>query len=466
MIRAKARFRCRPSAVDRKSTTYCEEDSSAKPAEPKTPELSPERKSKFRSYVTGISAVKVGIESLNLAVPILLLTQFHAAVAISALYLAAELAGLFSGVVGGVLVDKLGAGKVMALSAGIQFGSVALIPLALAAAGPLSLPAVFALFIINSMVGEVFEVARRAALPQIVGKDEGLLRKHNGKLYMWREMAATAGVFGAGWVVKALGPVGAIWLHPIFYAVAAFTFLRLWKSRRDDAKAAANPAPAKDAETKKAGVKGWASDLIRGAKIVFSTPKLRVIMGINIPVYMVHKLFHTVVAVVYAAKVLANPALAAVLLGVWNLGELAGAWYVERKGADSRIKTWLKIAAAASSMAWGLWLFPTAPVAIAISFVLALGMIVNELSIASYMQAAVPEKDLGSVTGFVYSFGRAVSMLGLLAAGWAFDKFNPATSSLAIAVLFSVAALVYVFGARYFRHDETKAGAPTNSPED
>ena len=46
----------------------------------------------------------------------------------------------------------------------------------------------------NGAVGEVFDVARKAAVPQIVGRDEGVLREHNGKLYVWREIAAAAGV--------------------------------------------------------------------------------------------------------------------------------------------------------------------------------------------------------------------------------------------------------------------------------
>ena len=116
-------------------------------------------------FSAGIAAVKVGIESLNLAIPILLLSQAHAAAAIGALYTAAELVGLVSGMAAGPLVDRWGPKKTMALTVLAQAASIAAVPLSLAAWGAAALPAVFALFVLNGAVGEVFDVARKAAVP-------------------------------------------------------------------------------------------------------------------------------------------------------------------------------------------------------------------------------------------------------------------------------------------------------------
>ena len=65
---------------------------------------------------------------------------------------------------------------------------------------------------------------------------------------------------------------------------------------------------------------------------------------------------------------------AAVLLGAWNLGELAGAWYLERRGPQSKISNWLRFAAGASLSSWLLWLAPTPFIAAPVCFLMAAAM--------------------------------------------------------------------------------------------
>ncbi|MEK7744913.1 MAG: hypothetical protein AAB578_11045, partial [Elusimicrobiota bacterium] len=119
----------------------------AAPAAQETPAPAPEGPSSrarkdFAVFSAGIAAVKVGIESLNLAIPILLLSQAHAAAAIGALYTAAELVGLVSGMAAGPLVDRWGPKKTMILTVLAQAGAIAAVPLSLAAWGAAALPAV------------------------------------------------------------------------------------------------------------------------------------------------------------------------------------------------------------------------------------------------------------------------------------------------------------------------------------
>jgi len=407
------------------------------------PELTPGQKTKFRFYAGGVAAVKVAIETLNLAVPLLMLAQAQAAVAIGALYLSAEVAGLFANFIGGALVDKVGAGRTMVLTGFLQAAAIALLPAALVMGGPLAMPAVYALFVLNGVAGEVFDVARRAAMPMIVGKDEGVLRKYNGGLYVWREIAATTGVFAAGWLLKGVGAMATIWVHPAFALAAALAMLKLWKLRPSEEPA---PRPARKASSLKDGLR----DMIEGARIVLRDSNLRTIVLINMPLAVVHKVFHTLIAVIYAAKVLGDPAMAAILIGAWNLGELAGAWILERWGKESRMSSWLRLAAAASLSMWLYWLFPAVWVAVPVSFLIAMAMIGNELGTASYLQAQVPEKSLGAATGFVYGFARAMTMLSLLGCGWLFDALGPMNGILAMAVLFTLIAPVYFFSSRRF----------------
>ena len=393
------------------------------PAPEPVPELTPEQKGKFRFYSGAVAGVKVGIEALNLAVPLLLLNTLHAAMAVSTLYLAAEVASIFAGLVGGALVDRIGARRAMVINGFVQAAAIIGVPIAIASGGTLALPIVYALFMLNGVASELFDVARRAALPQIVGQNEGLLRKYNGSLYVWREIAATAGVFGAGWLAAA--------------------------------------PTEKPAGGMKSSLKGWWSDIVRGTKYVLAEKKLRTIVLVNIPLNALHKIFHTLVAVIYASQVLHNPAMAAVMLGAWNIGELAGAFYLERRGPQSKLSNWLRLAGVASLAVWGWWLLPTAWAGVAISFLLAAAMIGNELGTASYMQATVPAKELGAVSGFIYAFARAVGILALLASGFAWDALGPMGGFLALAVIFTVAAPIYLLASRKFAGDKIDhAGAP------
>ncbi|MFA5139196.1 MAG: MFS transporter [Elusimicrobiota bacterium] len=402
-------------------------------------------KTDFRLYGFGVSAVKTGLDALNLAVPLLLLDAFHAAMAVSALYLTAELARLVSGMLFGTAIDRLGPGKSMALFVGLQIAATTSLPFILAASGAWVMPAVYAVFILNGIGYELFDVARRAALPQIVGKDEGTLRQYNGKLYVWRELAATAGVFGAGYVVQTLGAMRTLWIHPVFCFAAVLGLMKLWGLRaKDDGQ----PAPPRESWRK--SLREWWQDTLGGMKTTFANPQLRALVLINIPLTAVHKLFHTVVAVVYATQVLGNPAYAAVLVGAWNVGELAGAYYLNKRGDNSRFSSWLKLAAAASLSMWAFWLTPSIWLAVPVSLLIAAAMIGNELGTVAYMQSAVPEKDLGSVTGFVYGFSRAISMLSLLGVGWAFDALTASGGFLVLAVLFTLLAPIYLLTARSF----------------
>ncbi|HBT62626.1 MAG TPA: hypothetical protein DEB40_12865, partial [Elusimicrobia bacterium] len=315
-----------------------------------------------------------------------------------------------------------------------------------------AMPMVFGAFALNGVGYELFDVARRAALPQIVGKDEGVLRAQNGRLYVWREIAATAGVFGAGWVVKTLGAVNTAWAHPAFCFVAALAMLRLWNLRPQ-----ANPGQPTALE--RMTPRAWRANLLDGMRRVLKDSKLRSLVLINIPLTAVHKLFHTVVAVVYAAQVLHNPAFAAVMVGAWNLGELAGAFYLDRRGKKSHFSNWLRLAAAASLAMWTFYLIPAAWAAVAASFLIAAAMIGNELGAASYMQSKVPEKNLGSVTGFVYGLSRAVGMLALLGAGWSFDALAAQGGFLVLALIFTVLAPVYLLTAKRFASDHISSDA-------
>jgi MFS family permease len=426
------------------------ETAASEPAAP-MPEVPAPARRGFLLYAGGISTVKVGIEALNLVVPTMLLAQFGAATLVGALFLSAQLAAMVAGWIAGPLVDRFSLAKVLAATAVLQITAIGAIPLAFAFGVSLGLPVIFALFTVNGFLGGAFDIARRAALPQILGRDERVLNAHNAKIYITRELAAMAGIFGTGLLLEKLGYLATLGIHPAAYIIAALLFVRL-AFRRD----AAAPAPAKPEagpSGKPGGFLAALKGFTRGARLVWSNPDLRRAALLNVPVITLHNLFHQMLAVVYAAKVLGSPASAAILLGAWNLGEFAAALLLRRQAARRKENAksgpaWLRYAAGAILGSWLLWLFPTVYVAAPVIFLMALAMLGNELGLASYFQSAASKEDVGAVTGFVYSLATTVGMVALLAMGWVFDGFGGPAGILVLALALSAVSAFFWLSSR------------------
>lgn len=419
----------------------------AAPAEPTAEVPAPARRA-FTLYTAGVSTVKVGIETLNLVVPILLLTQYGTATMLGALFVAAQVAGLAAGAALSPLIDRLGPAKTLAASATLQAAVVGVIPLTVWLGVPLALPVLFGVFALNGALTGVFDIARRSAPPAILGNDEGVLRRYNARLYIARELAAMGAVFGAGWLLHSVGALATLGVHPAAYAAAAGFFFLLTRTSR----ALARPSPAGGRGSKpegdaQKGTSRWA-ELAAGARIVMADPALRLAALVNIPVIALHNMFHAMLAAVYATSVLGSPAMAAVLIGAWNAGELAAALFLERRGQKTGAAGWVRYAALAGLSGWALWAFPSIWVAAPVAFLLASATLGNEIGLNSFFQAAAPKERTAAVTGFVYSSATGAAMLVMLAMGWVFDAFGALPGFLALAAAMTATSALYLLAAR------------------
>ena len=394
----------------------------------------------FSLYTAGVSTVKVGIETLNLVVPILLLTQYGTATMLGALFVAAQVAGLAAGAALSPLIDRLGPAKTLAAAAALQAAVVGVIPVTVWLGVPLALPVLFGVFALNGALTGVFDIARRSAPPAILGNDEGVLRRYNARLYIARELAAMGAVAGAGWLLHSVGALATLGVHPAAYAAAAAFFFLLARTSRVIAR---ESAPEKKAP----GTSRWA-ELAAGARIVMADPALRLAALVNIPVIALHNMFHAMLAAVYATSVLGSPAMAAVLIGAWNAGELAAALFLERRGQKTGAAGWVRYAALAGLSGWALWAFPTIWVAAPVAFLLASATLGNEIGLNSFFQAAAPKERTAAVTGFVYSGATGAAMVVMLAMGWVFDAFGALPGFLALAAAMTAVSALYLFAAR------------------
>ncbi len=354
------------------------------------------------------------------------------------------MAGLAAGAALSPLIDRLGPAKTLAAAAALQAAVVGVVPLTVWLGVPLALPVLFGVFAVNGALSGVFDIARRSAPPALLGNDEGVLRRYNARLYIARELAAMGAVFGAGWLLHSVGALATLGVHPAAYAAAAGFFFLLTRVRRSFTSPSADSGkpPAAGPTTSR-----W-TELAAGARIVMADPALRLAALVNIPVIALHNMFHAMLAAVYATSVLGSPAMAAVLIGAWNAGELAAALFLERRGQKTGAAGWVRYAALAGLSGWALWAFPTVWVAAPVAFLLASATLGNEIGLNSFFQAAAPKERTAAVTGFVYSSATGAAMLVMLAMGWVFDAFGALPGFLALAAAMSATSVLYLFAAR------------------
>ncbi len=163
----------------------------------------------------GASVIKFGIDALNIAVPLLLINQFHNATMLGLLYVFYNISYMLSGIVSGPWIDKVHPSKAVVISTIVQALSIAAIPVSFSIMnhGAL-LPVLIGLYVLNGAAGAITDISRRAVLPHILGQNETTLREYNARLYLLREVCAVAGAVGAGLLLSHVGYLNTLWMHP------------------------------------------------------------------------------------------------------------------------------------------------------------------------------------------------------------------------------------------------------------
>ncbi|MFA6093507.1 MAG: hypothetical protein WCU88_10650 [Elusimicrobiota bacterium] len=405
------------------------------------------RTANLKNYTLGASAINASRQGLELASHLMLHDILHAATPISLFQSLVKSAGLLTGTFGGALIDVLGAGRAMALTALIQTAAIAWMPMVLTYAGHAVIPALAALFALHEAASTLFEVAQRSALPEIVGKNEGVLRTQNGRLHVFLELAETFGFLFVGAAVQALGVVPAVWLLPLLGVSGSLLLMRLWNLRPKDG---SSVVLSSERLTWKTALRSWKSDLLRGLSFARADKDVHSLTLAAVPLQTMEMVFHGLIAVLYADELLGSAALASVLLAAWALGELAGAAYLERRGDKSLFSNWLLLAAG-SSLAFSIYVFlPHLWAALPLTFFLALTTRVSQLGIDSLLQSRVPEGELGAVTGFVHGASNTAALIALLAASLAIDALGIPQGLLIICEAFVALSLLYLGAARRF----------------
>lgn len=405
----------------------------------------PETQKRVRSMIAGTAAMKIGMETVTLSVPLLsMIALGGGATMVAGLMVAYSLAqALCAGAVGG-LMDRLPEQKVLAgavLSQAILVGAI----IGLGAAGALNPWTLFPLYtLVGGAVG-IAETSRHAIAPRILGQDPEALARYNARLHIFYEVSGVAGAKAAGKLLSWVGPLGALALQPPAYLAGAWFFWRV-KLAKKDPPGIGLKAPALSSLRER--WREYVRDVKAGYKLVVGDHRLRWVAVASVLPQILHRILEGLFIPVYAKDVLMDPGAAGDLLAASNLGELIGAVLLLRLASRIKAPAWIKWGAAAIALVWTLAFTHALPVAFFV--ILAMGMTwsASDLSLRSEIQSSLGEKDQPRASSFLYGTFVLASAAASLALGALIDSLPMTTALYAIFAIFTAMGVAVWIASR------------------
>ncbi|MDP3544276.1 MAG: MFS transporter [Elusimicrobiota bacterium] len=407
---------------------------------PRSPTPSPEAAKNVRRMMIGTAALKSGMETITLSVPLLALTAFGGISAVAGLVVVYGLSQAVFAAAAGGLADRFSARKVLAGAVAAQAALVGTL-IAVGAAGALSMGTLIPLYLLIGGVTGVIETTRHSIPTLLLGQDEAALKKYNAKLHIWYEVAGVAGALTAGALIGLVGPLWSLVIQPPAFALAAWYF---WRVRHA---LPANTPPAAG------GVRGRIADYFKdikaGAKLVMGDGRMRWIALAFVLPQIVHRVFEGLLIPVFAKTVLENPSASAWLLTASNAGELAGAAVLLKLASRfPGSHGWVKWGALGLLLIWALALSTSLPILLPLILFSSLTWAASDLSLRSEVQRTVSEKDQPRAISFLYGAFVLGSALVTLALGALLGALPTATALFWICAGFSALALAVFYASR------------------
>jgi MFS family permease len=345
----------------------------------------PEEIKASRRAWLGIGIYKLGMEAVNIAMPLISLTVFGSAVWMATMSAGWGACMTLASLLAGGLIDRKPTQKVLAgalvAQAGLVAGIIGL--LTLGVANP------WLIFPLYGLVGATQGVVLTAwdCLPaRIFGRDAEVLAKFNAKAHMAYETGGILGPVVIYFLIKA-NLVAALLLQPPAFLLAAWLFYGLKAS-------GSQPAPGSESHrlSLKQVLARIVADVREGAKVILSNNNFRWLAFLLMGPLIVHRVLEQMVVPVFVKGILNSPEKASWIVSSSNLGEWVGAFLLLRAlkrdskngTQDSSFFRWIRPMALGTLGAWafaagsGLWL------ALPMIGLMSLAWAANDRSLAAY----------------------------------------------------------------------------------
>ncbi|MEV6611284.1 MFS transporter [Kutzneria sp. NPDC051319] len=259
------------------------------------------------------------------------------------------------------------------------------------------------LLVVVQLAGAPANAARGALLPQILGDDE--YPAGQAGLSSAGQAAQVAGFAGGGALIVAIGTSGVLVADAATFAASAVLVL-LGIRRRE--------ASAKTGELVK---RGWGSDLVEGARLVATTPRLRALIAFACisGIYIAGE----ALAAPYATELGGGPTLVGLLFAGFAAGAVAGMLVLTRLAVPTQLRL-LPLLTAGSCVPLVVCVFdPSAPIVV-LMFVLSGFASGYQVTASTTFMRSVPDDRRGqafglAVTALKVSQGVGVGLAGVIA---------------------------------------------------
>jgi predicted MFS family arabinose efflux permease len=286
----------------------------------------------------------------------------------------------------------------------------------------LGFPVIATLLVVVQLAGAPANAARGALLPQILGDDD--YPAGQAGLSSAGQAAQVAGFAGGGALIVAIGTGGVLLADAATFAVSAA--LVLLGIRHRDA------AVRETAE----GNRSWGRDVVAGARLVATTPKLRALIAFACisGIYIAGE----ALAAPYAAELGGGPTLVGLLFAGFAAGAVAGMLLLARLPEPVRLRL-LPVLAVCSCLPLVLCVFdPPAPVVVLL-FVLSGVASGYQVTASTTFMREVPDDRRGQAFGLAVTALKVAQGVGVGLAGMIAEEI-PAHVTVALAGVVGVLA--------------------------
>ncbi|MEK7381776.1 MAG: MFS transporter, partial [Elusimicrobiota bacterium] len=414
--------------------------------------LDPGKAKRVRGMFAGTTAMKIGMETVALSIPLLALQTMGGATLVAGLVVVYGLAqAAFAGAAGGLL-DRLPPPKVLAGAVVAQAVLVASI-ITLGAAGLLTPLTLFPLYMLVGGAVGIAETARHSIPPLILGHNKEDLSRYNARLHIFYEVAGVTGALATGALITFIGPLWALALQPPAYLLGGFLFWRVKLAEKAMLKARFLRPALSDLRER---IAEYFKDLRAGAGLVLKNDRLRWVAVAFVLSQIVHRILEGLLVPLFANRVLLDPGAAGYLLTAANMGELIGAVLLLRYAAKIKAPTWVKWGALAMGLSWVMAFTSYLPFVLPVILLMSMTRSASDLSLRAEVQSSLGAKDQPRATSFLYGafvLGTAAISLGM---GALFDLL-PITLALAgVFTLFTVLAAAVFHASRRLSSQKPK----------
>ena len=405
-----------------------------------------------RLAFTGTAVFKVGMEALNIVVPLIALTYFGSAVWMATFGVVWGASMTISSLLAGGLIDRKPLNKVISGAMLLQALSVSA-TIALLLSGPVSPLILLPLHALSGAAMGVITTARDCLPARLLGRDHVVLGKFNAKTHLIYETAGTIAPILVGLLMRKFGLVSALFLHPPAYLLAAFFFYKL--------KLGSAP-PSSGEKTPSGGIlallKQTASDIREGARVINSSKEFRWLGFMILAPMIVHRVVEQIMVPVFTKTILGVAEKSAWIVSASNFGELLGAALLLKALSSAlRQKTkpsrygWIPLMAAGTLATWSLSLPGGLLTVLPLIFLMSLTWAANDLSVSSYFQSRLPDASAGKALGFLMAAELGLIMAVSYLMGFMFDYLPTQAAFLAVNVLLTGLAFLFWRGQKKLR---------------